>query len=164
RAASSGGGVVSIQSEIEAGLLAALKTAPGLSTIKTFEDDIRDCLFADTKQISGFNPSELPAINLSASLDPTASSQFTMTETQHDVPVSIVVIVKAQKRKPAFDAVKQYQEAIEGVLNGFRRSGNSLGVNALLMGDVSSSAITIQDQPFCWGTGTTGFKITKITS
>ncbi len=155
---------MSIQSGLETALLAALKESPGLNTVKLFEDDIRDCLFTREKVTQGFRDSEMPALNLSASLDPTSSTQFTMTETQHDVPVSIVVITKALKRKTSYDAAKTYQEEVERVLNGFRRSGNTLGHNALVMGEISSAIITIQDNPHCFALGTTTCKITKITS
>jgi hypothetical protein len=154
---------MSIQSELEAALLAAFKATPGLRTIVTFEDDIRDVLFTNEKLSSGFRSTEMPALNLSASLDPTTSSQFTMTETQHDVPVSICIITKATKRKTAWEAAKVYQEAIECTLNGFRKMGTSLGFNAAVMGDITSSLITVKDEPHSFAVGTTACKITKIT-
>ena len=36
---------MSIQSDLETGLMALLKAEPGLSSVKTIEADIRDCLF-----------------------------------------------------------------------------------------------------------------------
>ena len=135
---------MSIQSELETALLTALKATPGLSTIKVFEDDIRDCLFTAEKLTEGFRDTEMPALNLSASLDPTTSSQFTMTETQHDVPVSIAIVTKGLNRKAAWEEAKKYQEAIECILEGFRKIGTSLGFNAVIMGDITSSLISIK--------------------
>jgi hypothetical protein len=157
-------GGMSIQRDLEITLLAAFKGAAALSTIVTFEDDIRDCLFSNEKLTQGFRDTEMPALNLSASIDPTMSSEFTMTETEHEVPVSIVILTKALKRKPAFEQAKAYQETIERVLNGFRKYGTPLGFNARVKGDLSSSLITIQDNPHCFAVGTTACKISKITS
>jgi hypothetical protein len=154
---------VSIQKDIETKLLAALKAASALRSIRTFEAEIRDCLFTESKLTQGFHAEELPALNLSASIDPTKRSPFTYTEAQHDIPVSIVVITKALKRRSAFDSLKDYQEAVEAVLEQFRKSGNSLGANTFLFGGISSSAITIQDNPNSFAVGTTGCTITKIT-
>ncbi|HVW07303.1 MAG TPA: hypothetical protein VHC90_01905 [Bryobacteraceae bacterium] len=154
---------MSIQKDLETKLLAALKQAPRLAAIKTWEADIRDCLFTESKLTQGFNAEELPALNLSASIDPTKRTPFTYTEAQHDIPVSIVVITKAVKRKEAFDGAKDLQEAVECVLELFRRSGNSLGQNTFLFGEISSSAITIQQDPYSFAVGTTGCTITKIT-
>ena len=154
---------MSIQHDLEVALLAAFKSTPGLSTIVVFEDDIRDCLFTAEKLTQGFRDTELPALNLSASLDPTKSSQFTMTETQHDVPVSIAIVTKALKRKAAWEAAKTYQEAIECVLNGFRKMGTTLGFNALVMGDITSSITSIKDTTHSYAVGATACNITKIT-
>lgn len=135
----------------------------GLSSVKTFEADIRDCLFTGEKLTQGFRPGELPAVNLSATLDPTQRSQFTAAETQHEIPVSIVVITKAQNRKDAQLAAKGLQEAVENVLDRLRRSSNAIGNNTLLFGNVTSSVTTLQDNPHCFAVGTTAAKITKIT-
>ena len=156
---------MSLQSDLETGLLALLKAEPGLATVATFEADVRDCLFGDASaMISGFRPTELPAVNLTGQIDPTASSQFTAGEIQHDVPFSIVVICKAQDRATARGYVKGLQDGVESVLNALRRSGNALGQNAIVMGDLSSSAIAIQHSPHCFAVGTTAVKIKKITA
>jgi hypothetical protein len=154
---------VSIQSDLEAALLALLKAEDGLSSVRTFEADIRDCLFTGEKLTQGFRSTELPAVNLSATLDPTQRSPFTASETQHEIPVSIVVITKALNRKDAQLAAKGLQEAIEDVLDRLRRSSNTIGNNTLLFGNVTSSVTTLQDDPHCFAVGTTAAKITKIT-
>ncbi len=154
---------MSIQKDLEMKLLAAVKAAPGLNAIRVFEADIRDCLFTEAKLTDGFLPEELPALNLSASLDPTKRTPFTWTEAEHAIPVSIVIITKAVKRKDAFDAVKTFQEALECVLEQFRKGGNSLGNNTFLFGEIASSAISIQGDPNCFAVGTTACTITKIT-
>ncbi len=154
---------MSIQTDIETALLAALRKCPALQKVQTFEADIRDCLFTGEKLTQGFRAGELPALNLSATLDPTPSRPFTLAEIQHEVPVSICCITKGQNRKEAYNSAKALQEAVEGVLNTLRRSGNSLGSNALVMGDVSSSVTTMQDNPHCFAVGTTAVKILKIT-
>jgi hypothetical protein len=154
---------MSIQSDIEQALLKLLKAEPRLREVKTFEADIRDCLFTGEKLTLGFRIGELPAVNLSATLDPTQRSQFTVTEIQHEIPVSIVVITAAQKRKAAFDAAKELQEGVECVLDRLRKSANGIGHNTLLFGNVTSSVTTIQESPHCFAMGTTSAKITKIT-
>lgn len=156
---------MSIQSDLEAALLTLLKASPALAGVKTFEAEVRDCLFADeARLIQGFEPASLPAINLSGQLDPTIRSPFTAGETQHDVPFSIIVVTKAQNRGAARRAAKALQEGVEDLLDSLRRSGNVLGQNALVMGDVTSSITTIQHSPHCYATGTTAVKIKKITA
>ncbi|HZL56930.1 MAG TPA: hypothetical protein VFC21_07605 [Bryobacteraceae bacterium] len=155
---------MSIQSDLEDALIALLKAEPGLASVKTVEAEIRDCLFSGEKLTQGFRDTELPAINLSATLDPTQRSQFTASEIQHEIPVSICCIARALKRKAAYNAVKEIQEAIENVLDRLRKSSNAIGNNTLLFGNVTSSVTTIQDNPHCFAVGTTAAKITKITT
>ncbi len=156
---------MSLQSELEVSLATILKAEPSLQIVKTIEADVRECLFADASQlIGGFRDSELPAINLSGQLDPTVSNPFTAGEIQADVPFSIVIVTKAQNRTDARSRLKQLQDGVEKVLNSLRRSGNALGQNALVMGDISSSAQTFQSNPYCFAVGTTAVKIKKITA
>ena len=154
---------MSIQNDLEAALLTLLRAETGLSSVITFEADVRDCLFTGEKITQGFRPGELPAINLSATLDPTQRTMITVSEVKHEIPVSIVCITKAQNRKDAFDSGKQLQEAVENVLDRLRRSNNGIGGNTFLFDSVTSSMTTLQDSPHCFAVGTTAAKITKIT-
>jgi hypothetical protein len=154
---------MSVQSDLEVGLMKLLRSCGGLAAVRTFEADIRDCLFTEGKLTQGFREGELPAVNFSATLDPTQRSPFTAAETQHEIPVSIVIVTKAQKRKAAYNAAKDLQEAVEGVLEGLRKSSNAIGNNTLLLGNITSSVTTLQDNPHCFAVGTTSAKITRIT-
>jgi hypothetical protein len=150
------------RTEVELSLVEMLKTAAGLETVKTFENSIRECLFTGEKLTLGFRTEELPAIAVSAQLKPTKSSMFSAGERQYEVPVSLTIITRAQRPKEALAKAADLQDAADRVLAAARKSGNSLGDNTLVIGDVTSSATTIDERPYSFAISTTEFTILKV--
>jgi hypothetical protein len=150
------------RTEVELSLVEMLKTAAGLETVKTFENSIRECLFTGEKLTLGFRTEELPAIAVSAQLKPTKSSMFSAGERQHEVPVSLTIITRAQRKKEALAKAADLQDAVDRVLAAARKSGNSLGDNTLVIGDVTSSATAIDERPYSFAISTTEFTILKV--
>ena len=144
---------MSMHSGLEVQLITVLKAAPGLASIKTFEAEIKDALFVGDKLSQGFTSGALPAINLSMNLTPTKSSQFTAGEKRYDVPLTVVVITSSGNLTTARDNSIEYAFAVEAALNDLRRSGNPLGRNILLTGDISvGAASVVHEKPmaFAW--------------
>lgn len=150
---------MSVEVEIEEALLPLLRAIPGLLTV---EATIRECLFGQDKFATGFRATELPALNFSATVDPVKTSQFTTTQKQRDVPITICVVTRHQKRKTAEQTARDFQNQVEAVLDTLRRTGNALGPNRLILGDYSSSMISFEEKPHCFATGTTAATITCI--
>ena len=138
---------MSIFSDLEDGLVAMLKGSPGLEGVKTFETSVRECLFSGDKLTQGFRTDELPAINVSAQLKPSRSNPFSAGEKQYEIPLTVAIVTRATKGKLALQAVYELQTAVEGILDQARRSGNALGANVLVTGEVTSSATTIFEKP-----------------
>ena len=151
-----------IRTALELAILSVLRDAAGLAGVKTFENSVRDCLFTGENLTQGFRPEELPAIAVSAQLKPTVKAQFSVSETGWTIPVSLTIVTKAQRGKLAAAAAAGLQDAVDVVLGAFRKSGNGLGTNTLLMGDVSSSATVIDEKPYSFGISTTDFSILKV--
>jgi hypothetical protein len=150
------------RTEVELSLVEMLKTAAGLETVKTFENSIRECLFTGEKLTLGFRTEELPAIAVSAQLKPTKSSMFSPGERLYEVPVSLTIITRAQRKKEALAKAADLQDAVDRVLAAARKSGNSLGDNTLVIGDVTSSATTIDERPYSFAINATDFTIVKV--
>ena len=130
---------------IEDALLAMLQAAPGLVGIQTWETTIRECLFAGDKLTRGFSPGELPAINVTAQLKPSRSRPCTAGEKEYEVPVNIVIVTRAGTAKDALRDVYELKDAVESVLDQARRSGNALGANTIVSGDVTADAAAVKD-------------------
>jgi hypothetical protein len=153
---------VSICSDIEAALLDLLRAGNNLASVKTFEADIRECLFSGDKLIQGFRPEELPAVNVTAQLKPASSEPFSSGEAKHTVPVTIVVITKATRKKDARSAALQYQESIVTVLDAARRSDGRIGRNTLVTGELESSSVVIEEKPFHFAIATVEGTVLKV--
>jgi hypothetical protein len=151
-----------LRTDLELAVIEALKAAESLARVKTFENSIRDCLFSGEKLTQGFRPEELPAIAVSAQLKPTKTSMFSAAEKQHEIPVSLTIVTRAQRGRDALAKAAELQGGVDSILDQFRRSGNPLGANALLSGDVASSATTIVEKPYSFAINTTEFTILKV--
>jgi hypothetical protein len=149
-------------SELEANLVKMLKASAALDSIKTFEADVRECLFSGDKLTQGFRPDELPAVNVTAELSPAKQSPFTVSEVLWTVPVSIIAIARGQRKKDARAKVREIQVAIENVVNAARKSDNGLGGNAIVSGDISSTVVIVQEKPYHFAIGETQFQILKV--
>lgn len=140
-----------IYTDIEGALLLMLQDAEDLEGVKTWEAGIRDCLFAADKLSRGFHPGELPAVNVTAQLRPSVSRPFSASEKEFEIPLDIAVVTRAQSSKDALAAVREIQNAIESVLDGGRRSGNPLGENTVVTGDVTTDAAAVPFAPLVFG-------------
>lgn len=153
---------MSLYTELETNLAAMLQAAEALAGVKTVEADIRECLFSGDKLTQGFRPGELPAINISAELKPAARGPFTAGESQLTIPVSILVVCRAQKKQAAREQARVLQAAVEAVLDQARRSANGMGANAIVTGDITSSIVVVEDKPHSFAIGETQFNVLKI--
>jgi hypothetical protein len=146
---------MSIFSDLAVQLRDVLKQADGLSTMKTIETEIRECLFVGANIAQGFTPAELPAINFSLTIGTVKSEQFTAGEISDEIPLTIVVIDKATKGTAARDSVLDYSALIRAALQPLRRSGNVLGRNIFIKGPITAApASIVHDKPysFAWVT------------
>lgn len=151
-----------VRTDLEFALIEALKGADGLSTVKTWENSIRDCLFTGEAFTQGFRAEELPAIAVSCQLKPSKRSLFTPGERQYEIPVSITILTRAARSKDAIAAAAQIQDAMDPALDGLRRSGNALGRNTIIQGEISSSATSIDEKPAAFAISTTEFTVLKV--
>ena len=151
-----------VRSTLELSLVTLLKAASGLASVKTVEASIRDCLFTGEKLSAGFRPEELPAIAVSAQLKPTTKSMFTASERQYAIPVSLTVVTRAQRSKDALATAAELTDLIDQILDQARKSGNALGGNTLVIGDVTSSATSIDERPYSFAISTTEFSVLKV--
>ncbi len=149
--------------EIEEGLVEMLRAAEGLAgVVKTFETSIRDCLFSADKQTKGFRAGELPAIGVSAQLKPAKSRPFTAGEKEYEIPVTVALVTRAQQPKAALSGIYDLLAPMEQVFDAARRSGNPLGPNVLVIGDLASDAAVVADAPFFFGVATVEATVLKV--
>lgn len=155
---------MSMYSDLESAFVAMLLADDAITgMVKTVEADLRDCLFSGTAYSQGFRPQELPAINVSASLDPVKDSPFTTQEIQSLIPLTVVVVTGGRNKKEAHDSVVAIQREVARLLNQLRKSANALGMqNTLIFGEVTSSTNTFPDGKQWFGQSTTQAVVTKI--
>lgn len=147
---------------VEQAVLDMLRQAPGLAGVKTFEADIREALFTGESPARGFNPGELPAINVSALADPCESDPFTAGEIRYQVPVTVLIVTRHQDKGGARSAARAIQWEVEKLVHGARRSANPLGPSSFVTGSVRSSLAVIQDRPAHFGMAQVDFTVTKV--
>jgi hypothetical protein len=150
--------------EVEDRLVEMLASAGTLNQVRTIETSVRECLFSGDKLTQGFRADELPAIAVSAQLKPARKAPWTSGEREIDIPLSIVVITKARTRRDALRQAGELRDAVDVVLDQARRSGNPLGDNTVLMGEVVTSATTIEEKPHVFAISTTECQIFKVVS
>jgi hypothetical protein len=152
-----------VYSDLESAIAAMLQADAGLAAaVKTFEADVRECLFSGDKLAQGFRPDELPAVNVSAEIRPATRGPFTAGEMELTIPVSVIVIAKAQKKKAARAKLRELQVAIEAVLDQARRSASGLGANAIVTGDITSTIVIVEEKPHHFAIGESQFAVLKI--
>lgn len=133
-------------SQLEEGILALLRAAPGLQLVRTFEPEVRECLFSGDKLIDGFRAEELPAVNVTAQLQSLNSIPFTASEIGYEIPITVVSIVRAQKKDEARQTAAALSEEVQRVLNAARKSDSGLGANTLVIGTVAAEAVVLIEQ------------------
>ncbi|GIU80181.1 MAG: hypothetical protein KatS3mg005_3419 [Bryobacteraceae bacterium] len=146
----------------EQAVLDMLRQAPGLAMVKTFEADIREAFFSGESPARGFNPGELPAVNVSAVAEPCESEPFTAGEIRYQVPVTVVIVTRHQDKGLARSAARAIQWEVEKLVHQARRSANPLGPNSVVTGPVRSSLAVIQDRPAHFGLAQVDFTVTKV--
>lgn len=148
--------------EIEQAVFEMLRPAPGLSSVRTIEVGIREALFLGDQPARGFNPGELPAINISAVAEPAESDPFTAGEIRYVVPVTVLIITRDQDKSVARSSVRSLQWEVEKLIHQARRSANALGPNAVVTGVVRSSVAVVQERPAHFGLAQIDFSVTKV--
>lgn len=151
-----------IATELELTLVEVFKASGWVKKVATFETSIRECLFSGDKFIQGFRAEELPAVAVSMQLKPTPSSQWTPCEEELRIPVSVSVVTRAMKRKDALAAAAELVDGVKYEVRQLRRSGNALGPNAVVLGEIASSATTIDEKPYSFAIATVEFTISKV--
>ncbi len=152
-----------IYTELESNLVAMLRADAGLATsIKTCEADIRECLFSGDALSQGFRPDELPAVNVSADIRPAKRGPFTAGEIELEIPITVLVVCRAQRKKAARAKARELQLAIETALDQARRSANGLGPNAIVTGEFTSTIVVVDNKPYHFAIGETQFSVLKI--
>lgn len=151
-----------LYTELEAAIITMLRTAVGLESVKTFEAEVRECLFTGDKLSQGFRPGELPAIAVTAELQPTKQGPFTAGEVELTIPVSLIAVCRAQQPTAAREQARELQRAAEANLNLARRSDSGLGANAIVTGDFASTIVVVQDKPYSFAIAETQFSILKV--
>lgn len=155
---------MSVYTDIEAAVTSMFEadaTVAGMT--KTIEANLRDCLFSGTGYAQGFRAQELPALQVSTSLDPVKDQPFNVGETQALIPLTVVAVTVARTKKESHDSALTLQREVARLLNGLRKSANALGMqNTLIFGELSSSTTTFADGVNWYGQSTTQAVITKI--
>ncbi len=151
-----------VYAEMEHAVLAILQNASTLREVKTFEDEVRECLFTGDRLIQGFRPEELPAIAVSCMLTPTKSAAFTASQIQYVVPTTVAIIVRSHTKAAARGRATHLMRQVEILLHQARRSNSGLGANAFVTGDLVSSVIVAPENPFYFAVGTVSAEITKV--
>jgi hypothetical protein len=151
-----------IYTELETNLVAMLAAAPGLEGVKTIEADVRECLFSEAALTGGFGANELPAIQVSAEIRPSKRHSFTASEMELEIPITVVVVTRAQRKKAARESAREMQLAVEKALDQARRSANPLGMNAIVTGEITSTIVVVENKPHRYAIGETQAEVLKI--
>jgi hypothetical protein len=151
-----------VRSDIEGAVLEALRETRGLEGVKTWETSVRECLFARDTFTKGFRAEELPAVTVAGQLKPTLRNAFSAGEEQQTIPVTVMIVTRAQRARDAMAAAAELQDVVDGVVRGFRKSGNSLGPNVVVMGECSSSATYEVEAPLAFGISSCEFTVLRV--
>lgn len=148
--------------DVEKRVLALLKAWDGLRTVRTFEAEVRESLYSADQPVKSFQPTELPAIQVTAVNNPTESEPFSAGEMKYSVPVTVFVIVRGTVKDQVRRDLRALQFEVEKCLNRARRSTDELGVNAVVMGRLQSTVAVAQDSMFYFGLGQVEATVVKV--
>jgi hypothetical protein len=151
-----------LYTDLEAAIIAILRGAAGLEEVKTFEADVRDCLFTGDKLSQGFRGDEMPAIAVTADLQPTKQGPLTAGEVELTVPVSLIAVCRAQRPGVARAKAREIQGAAEAALNLARKSDSGLEANTIVTGQFSSTIVLVQEKPHSFAIAETQFQVLKV--
>lgn len=151
-----------VRTDLEEALAELVSNTAGLAGLKTVETSVRDCLFTGDKLTQGFRGEELPACAITAQLKPSRFTPFSLGEVGHEIPVSVTIVTRAQRAKQALRDAAALQGALLGLVNAARKSGNALGANTFVVGEISASATTIDEKPYSFAISTAEFNVLKV--
>lgn len=151
-----------LYTDLEAAIIAVLRGAAGLDSVKTFESDVRECLFTGDKLSAGFRSDELPAVAVTAELEPAKRRPFTAGEVELTIPVSAIAVCRAQRPTDVRAQARTVQLAIESALDQARKSDSGLGANTIVTGEFASTIVVVQEKPHCFAIGETKFQVLKV--
>jgi hypothetical protein len=134
-------------SDLERDILASLRADPSLAGVKTFSEELRECLFTGDKLTQGFRPEELPAIRVTAQEKPSTSAPFSVGEIAYTIPVTALVITRGGTKQEAHERALAMQEPLLANFQCMRKSGNGLGENTFLIGEISTTSLVIEEKP-----------------
>lgn len=149
-------------SSIESGLLAILRETPGLESVRVWETEVREVLFTGEALSKGFRSEEMPALMITAVLDPSRSSQFTTGQIQYKVPVQVLIVARAHKTREARAVVVSLARAAEAAIHGARRTDERLGPNAFVSGEVVSSFVLVEQKPLSYAIASIAVEVIKV--
>ncbi len=139
-------------SDLEAAILAKLQADPVLATsVKTFEADIREAVFAGERLTKGFRGGELPAVGVSAQLSAPTSRPVAASEVEWTIPVAVACVARNRNKNAAMAAAREIQDRVAAVFNAARASAGQFAVNTCVRGDLSTPAYVIEEEPYNFG-------------
>ncbi|GMU21152.1 MAG: hypothetical protein AMXMBFR13_12450 [Phycisphaerae bacterium] len=154
--------MIDFYAQIESGLLAILQDAPGLTGVRVWETEVREVLFTGEALSKGFRGEELPAVMITAALDPSRSSPFTTGQIQYKIPAQVLIVTRAQKGRDARAEALGLARAAEAAIHGARRSDELLGPNTFVTGEVVSSFVVVEQKPLCFAVASIAVEVTKV--
>jgi hypothetical protein len=121
-------------------------------------------LFLGYKLSQGFQSTDLPAINVSMTLSAARSRPFTTDQTANEIPASIVVVCRSMAATEAKEQAQRLADQVRKALWPLRKSGNALGVNTFVTGDVTQAPCSVMhEKPYVFAWVTVDCTILKIT-
>ncbi len=130
------------------------------------ESGVREIFFAADASGKGMAAQELPAVMVTATdLKETISRPRSLSEIEYTIPLSVVMVVKDQKKDLARKAVAALMRDVEQAIHLLRVSANAypvLGPNAWISGDIASSLVTSTDSNYYYGMATVSCEIQKV--
>lgn len=148
--------------EIESGLLAILRQSPGLERVRVWETEVRETLFTGESFSKGFRAEEMPAVMITAALDPARSSPFTTGQIQYRIPAQVLIVTRAPRPRAARAEALLLARAAEAAIHGARRSDGRLGPNTFITGELVSSFVVVDQKPLCFAVASIAAEVTKV--
>lgn len=154
--------MIDFYGQIQQAVMQLLRDSGTLTEVKTFEADVRDALFVGDQLSKGFSADELPAINVTAENDATESEPFTAGEIRYNVPVTVLIVTRGQRKAVVRAELRGLQGEAEKLIHAARRSDNTLGENAVVFGTVRSSLAVVEEKPLHFGVAQIDFTVLKV--
>lgn len=148
---------------IESTVLDVLKVAPGLEGVKVWERGVREAILSGEELTRGVAAGEMPAGMVTVELDAVLEEEITCGEVQAMVPVSVMVLCRAQQKNSARSEALTLSGAVQRALRPLRMTaGNPLGANCVLVGQVRSEIAVVENKPHSFALATVAMRISKV--